>query len=71
VKERTTTVTLTARELVLVRVACIQRLDRLKDKNPVSYDETKALLNGKLWAAIADIRLNPPVKGERKKPQAT
>jgi hypothetical protein len=62
------TVTLTERELTLIRVACLARLDRLtramEGYNPLnagdaerlkdlqaSYDETKALLNGKLWDA--------------------
>ena len=41
------TIELTQRQLVLVRVACIRRLDHLKDQLPKrqdSYDETRAML---------------------------
>jgi hypothetical protein len=62
------TVALTERELTLIRVACIARLDRItramEGYNPqnagdaerlkdlqASYDDTKELVNGKLWNA--------------------
>lgn len=60
--EPTATVVLTSRELTLIRVACLQRLGRLaKAALPSmakSYEETKALLNGKLWSARAQLPSN-------------
>lgn len=42
----TVTITLNARELALIRVACLQRLDRLRQRPNCesSYAETRALL---------------------------
>lgn len=49
-------VILTARELTLVRVACLTRLDKLKDvKDSQSYQETRELMIGKLWAAVRQV----------------
>jgi hypothetical protein len=45
-------VDLTHRELTLIRVALIGRLDKIKDTAPNSYEESRALLNGKLWDAV-------------------
>ena len=48
--EQLVTYQLTARELVLIRVALIQRLDRLRSNGEAqhSYHESKALVQGKL-----------------------
>lgn len=48
---QTASLELTPRELTLIRVAMLQRLSRLQTREDMaeSYDETKALLNGKLW----------------------
>lgn len=48
--DETTTILLTRRELTLIRVALIGRLDRLKDKpdREESYEQSRELLNGKL-----------------------
>lgn len=52
----TVSVQLTSRELTLLRAACIGRLERIVAKTDTgdlvkSYEETKALLDGKLKAA--------------------
>jgi hypothetical protein len=57
---KTVTVELTQRELTLIRVACMERLCPLKEANlAISYEETRSLLNGKLWMAV---RAFPGVK---------
>ncbi len=63
--ERTITITLTERQLVLVRVALIQRLTRLKAKDWTanephlkrSHDDTLAMLEkgGVLYRAMRDV----------------
>lgn len=53
--EPTVNVALTSRELTLIRVACIRRLDKIAS-SPESYAETKALLNGKLWLAVQALK---------------
>jgi hypothetical protein len=45
-------VNLTHRELTLIRVALISRLDKIKNLAPESYEESRTLLNGKLWDAV-------------------
>lgn len=44
---------LTPLELTMIRVALLQRLDRLKDQPDCasSYELTRELLTGKLWEA--------------------
>lgn len=54
--EKTVSIALTNRELTLIRVSCLQRLDRLKLSMPASYEETRTLLNGKLWEARKELR---------------
>ena len=57
---KTVTVELTQRELTLVRVAMIQRLDHLKGMPDFESNlEAAQLLNGKLWMAV---RAFPGVK---------
>lgn len=56
-RTNTITVTLTQRELTLIRISCLIRLDQLKDKHPASYEETRELLNGKLWNASLKLRI--------------
>lgn len=56
-RTNTITVTLTRRELTLIRVSCLTRLDRIKENHPVSYEETRQLLNGKLWNASLKLRI--------------
>lgn len=51
-EEKVTSVVLTQRELTLIRVALLQRMDRLKGKQPISYEQTKLLLEGKLWECV-------------------
>lgn len=49
-------VELDRRELTLIRVALLQRLDRLKrDGMTDSYDDTRELLTGKLWTANKEL----------------
>jgi hypothetical protein len=45
-------VNLTHRELILIRVALISRLSAIKVIAPQSYEDSKTLLNGKLWDAV-------------------
>jgi hypothetical protein len=45
-------VELSHRELILIRVALLRRLDTIKTLAPKSYAESIDLLNGKLWAAV-------------------
>lgn len=49
----TVKIELTPRELTLIRVALLVRMDRLHKRADMqqSYDESKSLLNGKLWQA--------------------
>lgn len=58
------TVTLTLRELTLIRVACLQRLDRLKNKPHMeaSYAESRAMLDvdGVLYKAARDAGVIAP-----------
>lgn len=59
----TVTIELTPNELVLIRVACLIRLDRLvqhadyatSDDLRRSYEQTRELLNTKLWDATRRI----------------
>jgi len=48
-------VALSRRELTLIRIALLARLDDL-DKKSESYAESKAILSGKLWEASLELR---------------
>ena len=45
-------VNLTHRDLVLIRTAMIRNLESIKEAAPKSYEESRDLLNGKLWQSL-------------------
>lgn len=55
----TVTVTLNRRELTLIRVGLLRRLDWMRENglhNTPLYFETRSILNGPLWFAVTELR---------------
>lgn len=66
-EQPTVTVTLTRRELTLIRVGLLRRLDQLKDvglHNSPSYIQTRTILNGVLWMASTELRIRERELGQ-------
>lgn len=59
-RDKTVRVLLTERELTLIRVACLRRLDMLKGTPNLqmqkSYEDTVKLMKGKLWVAVMELK---------------